>query len=84
MTPGLDTTTLLTAVGAIYLGLTVTMAMASRQTPSMPGLGRFALAHGLTGLFIGPIVLSIAWQLLAAWIREGTVGMKAAPASKQE
>jgi len=42
------------------------------------------LAHGLTGLFIGPIVLSIAWQLLAAWIREGTAGMKAAPASKQE
>src|SRR6202051_2861345 len=35
------------------------------------------LAHGLTGLFIGPIVLSIAWQLLAAWIREGTAGMKA-------
>jgi predicted PurR-regulated permease PerM len=42
------------------------------------------LAHGLTGLFIGPIVLSIAWQLLAAWIREGTAGMKTAPASKQE
>jgi predicted PurR-regulated permease PerM len=26
------------------------------------------LAHGLMGLFVGPIVLSIAWQLLAAWI----------------
>ena len=30
------------------------------------------LAHGLTGLFIGPIILSIVWQLLVAWIREGT------------
>jgi len=26
------------------------------------------LAHGLMGLFVGPIVLSIAWQLLVAWI----------------
>ena len=50
MIPGLDTATLLAAVGAIYLGLTVTMVMAWRQTPSMPGLGRFALAHGLTAV----------------------------------
>jgi len=28
------------------------------------------LAHGLIGLFIGPIVLSIAWQLLVAWRHE--------------
>jgi hypothetical protein len=35
------------------------------------------------GLFVGPIVLSIAWQLLAAWIREGTDGMQAA-AGKQD
>jgi predicted PurR-regulated permease PerM len=28
------------------------------------------LAHGLIGLFIGPIVLSIAWQLLAVWFRD--------------
>jgi predicted PurR-regulated permease PerM len=43
-----------------------------------------ALAHGLIGLFIGPIVLSIAWQLLVAWMREGTDGMDAAPAGRQE
>jgi predicted PurR-regulated permease PerM len=36
------------------------------------------LAHGLIGLFVGPIVLSIAWQLLAAWIRDGTDGRKTA------
>jgi len=42
------------------------------------------LAHGLIGLFVGPIVLSIAWQLLAAWIREGTDGMQSASAGKQE
>jgi|SRR5271166_2145784 len=28
------------------------------------------LAHGLIGLFIGPIVLAVGWELLAAWIRD--------------
>ncbi|HZR88518.1 MAG TPA: AI-2E family transporter [Bradyrhizobium sp.] len=28
------------------------------------------LAHGLIGLFIGPIVLAVGWELLAAWMRE--------------
>jgi predicted PurR-regulated permease PerM len=28
------------------------------------------LAHGLLGLFIGPIVLAVAWELLMAWGRE--------------
>ena len=28
------------------------------------------LAHGLLGLFIGPIVLAVAWELLMAWSRE--------------
>ncbi len=27
------------------------------------------LAHGIIGLFIGPIVLSVAWELMVAWIR---------------
>jgi predicted PurR-regulated permease PerM len=27
------------------------------------------LAHGIVGLFIGPIVLSVAWELMVAWIR---------------
>jgi predicted PurR-regulated permease PerM len=28
------------------------------------------LAHGLLGLFVGPIVLAVAWELLMAWGRE--------------
>jgi predicted PurR-regulated permease PerM len=28
------------------------------------------LVHGLIGLFVGPIVLSIAWQLLVVWARD--------------
>jgi predicted PurR-regulated permease PerM len=28
------------------------------------------LAHGMVGLFIGPIILAVAWELMTAWIRE--------------
>ena len=28
------------------------------------------LAHGIVGLFIGPIILSLAWELTVAWIRQ--------------
>jgi predicted PurR-regulated permease PerM len=27
------------------------------------------LAHGIVGLFIGPIILSVAWEMAMAWIR---------------
>ena len=30
------------------------------------------LVHGLIGLFVGPIVLSITWQLLIVWTRDAT------------
>jgi predicted PurR-regulated permease PerM len=29
------------------------------------------ILHGMIGLFVGPIVLSIAWQLLVVWTRDG-------------
>jgi predicted PurR-regulated permease PerM len=28
------------------------------------------LAHGIVGLFIGPIILAVVWELLTAWVRE--------------
>jgi predicted PurR-regulated permease PerM len=28
------------------------------------------LAYGITGLFLGPIVLAVIWELLVSWIRE--------------
>ena len=31
------------------------------------------LAHGLIGLFIGPVILSIAWQLIVLWTRNEPV-----------
>jgi predicted PurR-regulated permease PerM len=38
------------------------------------------LAHGIVGLFIGPIILSVAWELMVAWIRNDRAG----PASSRE
>lgn len=29
------------------------------------------LAHGILGLFVGPIILAVGWELLIAWMREG-------------
>jgi predicted PurR-regulated permease PerM len=28
------------------------------------------LAHGVVGLFVGPVVLAVAWQLTVAWLRD--------------
>ena len=37
------------------------------------------LVHGMIGVFVGPVVLAIAWELLAAWTRDGPVTGEAAP-----
>ena len=29
------------------------------------------LSYGITGLFLGPIVLAVVWELFVAWIKEG-------------
>jgi predicted PurR-regulated permease PerM len=43
------------------------------------------LAHGIVGLFVGPIVLSVAWQLMMAWVSgEGTVSDRAIPPASRE
>jgi predicted PurR-regulated permease PerM len=32
------------------------------------------LAHGIVGLFVGPIILAVAWELLMAWSRDEPAG----------
>jgi predicted PurR-regulated permease PerM len=34
------------------------------------GLIGGTLAHGIVGLFVGPIILAVAWELMRAWLRE--------------
>src|SRR5690242_11730075 len=36
------------------------------------------LVHGMIGLFVGPVVLSIAWQLVLAWTRSETLASEEA------
>jgi predicted PurR-regulated permease PerM len=38
------------------------------------------LAHGIVGLFVGPIILAVAWELMMAWIREDHVSSAVADA----
>ena len=53
------------------------LVMAKGLSTPMPvilvGVLGGTLAHGMIGLFIGPVVLSIAWQLLALWFRDETL-----------
>ncbi len=37
------------------------------------------ISYGITGLFLGPFVLAVIWELLAAWIREREVEDGALP-----
>jgi predicted PurR-regulated permease PerM len=37
------------------------------------------LAHGIVGLFIGPIILSVAWELTVAWIGTDRAGPGSLP-----
>jgi predicted PurR-regulated permease PerM len=44
------------------------------KTPSLVifiGVLGGTLLHGIIGLFVGPIILAVGWELLMAWIREG-------------
>ena len=37
------------------------------------------LTHGMIGLFVGPVVLAIGWELLRAWIREEAAEIQPLP-----
>lgn len=37
------------------------------------------LAHGIVGLFVGPIVLAVAWELLMAWGRDDSADASSEP-----
>ena len=53
------------------------LLMGRSLTTPMPvifiGLIGGTLAHGIVGLFVGPIILAVAWELMMAWIREDKV-----------
>jgi predicted PurR-regulated permease PerM len=50
------------------------LLMGRGLTTPMPvifiGLIGGTLAHGIVGLFVGPIILAVGWELMMAWIRD--------------
>jgi hypothetical protein len=40
------------------------------------------LSYGIGGLFLGPIVLSLAWALVAAWVNDDNRGTSASDAGQ--
>ena len=34
------------------------------------------ISYGITGLFLGPVVLAVIWELLVVWIRGATSASK--------
>jgi predicted PurR-regulated permease PerM len=57
------------------------IVLARGMTTPMPviflGIIGGTIVHGLIGIFIGPIVLAVAWELLVAWARVDQVGSTA-------
>jgi predicted PurR-regulated permease PerM len=39
------------------------------------------IVHGMLGLFVGPVVLSIAWQLIVLWTRNELIASNSASPS---
>jgi predicted PurR-regulated permease PerM len=73
MVPALIITIYLVLVGLMDNVLKPLLMSRGLTTP-MPvlfiGLLGGTLAHGIVGLFIGPIVLAVGWELMMAWIRD--------------
>jgi predicted PurR-regulated permease PerM len=73
VTPALALTAYLIPVGLINDVLSPIVMAHGLKTPMLvifAGVMGGALAHGIIGLFLGPIVLAVTWELLAAWIKQ--------------
>ena len=71
-TTALALTAYLVPVGLLNNVLNPIIMAHGLKTPMLVifiGLLGGALAHGVVGLFIGPIVLAVTWELIAAWIK---------------
>jgi predicted PurR-regulated permease PerM len=85
LTPALLITVYLLVVGLADNVLKPMLMGRGLSTPALVifiGLLGGTIAHGIVGLFIGPIILAVAWELAAAWIREGQTSAASAEAEK--
>lgn len=72
-TPALLLTIYLSIVGLADNVLRPMLMGRGLNTPTLVifiGVLGGTLAHGIVGLFVGPIILAVAWELMMVWIRE--------------
>jgi len=73
LTTALPLTLFLVVVGLLDNVLKPLVMGRGLSTPTLVifiGVIGGTLAHGIVGLFIGPIILAVAWELMTAWVRE--------------
>jgi predicted PurR-regulated permease PerM len=51
--------------------LLMARGLATPMPVIMVGVIGGAIAYGIVGLFFGPIVLSVAWAVMVAWVQGG-------------
>jgi predicted PurR-regulated permease PerM len=86
-TPAVLLTIYFVVVGLLDNVLKPILMGASLKTPMLVillGVLGGTIAHGMVGLFVGPVVLAVAWQLMLAWVRSEEDLPAAAPATKAE
>ena len=73
ITTALVITAYMSAVTLLGIFLQPVVMGRGLQTPipvTFVGVIGGAIAYGISGLFLGPIVLAVCWELLAAWTRD--------------
>ena len=83
-TTALGLTAYLVPVGLLNNVLSPIVMAHGLRTPMVVifiGLMGGAVAHGIIGLFLGPIVLAVTWELISAWLKreEAVTPANAAP-----
>ena len=72
-TTALALTAYLAPVGILNNVLALFVMGHGLKTPTLVifiGLMGGVVAHGIIGLFVGPIVLAVTWELIAAWLKQ--------------
>jgi predicted PurR-regulated permease PerM len=63
--------TLVALIDNILKPLLMRRGLATPMPVIIVGVIGGAIAYGIVGLFFGPIVLSVAWAVLLAWVQGG-------------
>jgi predicted PurR-regulated permease PerM len=74
---------LVTLVDNVLKPIVVARGLNTPMLVTMIGVFGGTIAYGIVGLFFGPIVLSVAWALVEAWVKEAAA-TKPAPSNEAD